>query len=319
MDVPEGLISRLCHLVAFLPFFLLLLLLAVVKGWIFSPLPSFSLLYLDVYLCSPFYSAAFIAPIVFVTVLVGNAALILGLYPLHTVWTCYCIARSKFILFLPVKNLTRGDIISFLVEIWRGRTKRFGSLLRVLILLLMPIPILLWPLSALIGTILAGLGFAIALPLMATFEAVREDVPNKLSECFTENSTTSGILYVIAVISMFDEFTNDFLYLREGSCFPRYLFDHVCVYIASAKPTSSANIIAHHIWDNFFMACESVGKELIRAGAIRISDLEQWQNSKNKTINIGIPSYVFLQCFVRSIKSGSVGFVMRMNASLDLP
>lgn len=42
MDVPEGLISRLCHLLAFLPFFLLLLLLAVVKGWIFSPLPSFS-------------------------------------------------------------------------------------------------------------------------------------------------------------------------------------------------------------------------------------------------------------------------------------
>ncbi|URE31692.1 hypothetical protein MUK42_16925 [Musa troglodytarum] len=35
-----------------------------------------------------------------------------------------------------------------------------------------------------------------------------------------ENSTTSGILYVVAVISMFDEFTNDFLYLREGSCFP---------------------------------------------------------------------------------------------------
>lgn len=67
------------------------------------------------------------------------------------------------------------------------------------------------------------------------------------------------------------------------------------------------------------MACESVGKELIRAGAIRISDLEEWQNSKNKTINIGIPSYVFLQCFVRSIKSGSVGFVMRMNASLHLP
>lgn len=46
---------------------------------------------------------------------------------------------------------------------------------------------------------------------------------------------------------MFDEFTNDFLYLREGSCFPRYLFDHICVYIASAKPTSSANITTHHV------------------------------------------------------------------------
>ncbi|CAL9768282.1 unnamed protein product [Musa acuminata subsp. burmannicoides] len=420
------------------------------KVGIYSLLPSFPFLYLVVYLCSPFSSAAFIAPIVFVTVLVGNTALILGLYPLHAVWTCYCIAR----------------------------TKRFGSLLKVLILLLMPVPILLWPLSALIGTILAGLGFAIALPLMATFEAVREGVPNKLSECFTagtwssikggftivrdfkdicfhsyfsvmdglleaggetimvlrisqvpgyilagilgmlidvpmislivlykvpimlfkgwrqliqdligrsgpflesvcvpfagllillwpvavgltsiagilsslslgcyaaavayqENSTTSGILYVIAVISMFDEFTNDFLYLREGSCFPRPKYRKAAISRSASLPIKRAptrdesfplkrpliktasmkmqELKAIVIWDNFFMACESVGKELIRAGAIRISDLEEWQNSKNKTINIGIPSYVFLQCFVRSIKSGSVGFVMRDNVEL---
>jgi len=39
---------------------------------------------------------------------------------------------------------------------------------------------------------------------------------------YQENSTMSGILYVIAVISMFDEYTNDLLYMREGSCFPRY-------------------------------------------------------------------------------------------------
>lgn len=39
----------------------------------------------------------------------------------------------------------------------------------------------------------------------------------------------SGLLYVITCISMFDEFTNDFLDMREGSCFPRYVLitDHL--------------------------------------------------------------------------------------------
>lgn len=31
-----------------------------------------------------------------------------------------------------------------------------------------------------------------------------------------------GLAYIMAVISLFDEYTNDLLYLREGSCFPRY-------------------------------------------------------------------------------------------------
>ncbi|KAF9590836.1 hypothetical protein IFM89_038708, partial [Coptis chinensis] len=39
---------------------------------------------------------------------------------------------------------------------------------------------------------------------------------------YQENSTKSGLLYVVAVLALFDEYTNDFLYLREGSCFPRY-------------------------------------------------------------------------------------------------
>jgi hypothetical protein len=34
--------------------------------------------------------------------------------------------------------------------------------------------------------------------------------------------TKRGLLYVIASLSIFDEYTNDLLYMREGSCFPRY-------------------------------------------------------------------------------------------------
>lgn len=64
-----------------------------------------------------------------------------------------------------------------------GRTKRFGELLKVIILVLFPVPMVLWLPAATIGSVLTGLVFGIALPLMATFVAVREGVSNKLVRC----------------------------------------------------------------------------------------------------------------------------------------
>nr|XP_010939111.1 uncharacterized membrane protein At3g27390 isoform X2 [Elaeis guineensis] len=425
MDVSGGVLSRLGHLLAFVLVFVLLFILGILK-------------------------AVVIAPIVFVTVVVGNATLIIGLYPCHVVWTCYCIVR----------------------------TKKFGSVPKALILLLMPVPIVLWPISAAIGTVLTGIGFGVGQPLMATFEVVGEGVDNKLVRCFTdgtwdsikrgctivrdfkdicfhsyfsvmdglleargetimnmrlsqipgcllagivgllidvpmlslivlykvpimlykgwrqlirdligrsgpflesvcipfagllillwpiaveltaaagilssfglgcyaaavayqEDSTMSGILYTISVISTFDEFTNDFLYMREGSCFPRPKYRKAVLSQSPSLPikrvpeqsdftplqrplikTASMKLQelkAVVIWDNFFKGCDYLGKELVGAGAILVSDLEAWKNSKNKILNIGLPSYVFLQCFLRSIKSGSAGFVMRDDVEL---
>ncbi|CAK9141143.1 unnamed protein product [Ilex paraguariensis] len=55
-------------------------------------------------------------------------------------------------------------------------------------------------------------------------EAKREE-PIELKffcgSAFKESSTKKGLLYVVASASLFDEYTNDLLYLREGSCFPR--------------------------------------------------------------------------------------------------
>lgn len=39
---------------------------------------------------------------------------------------------------------------------------------------------------------------------------------------FQEDSLRMGFAYIVAVISLFDEYANDLLYLTEGSCFPRY-------------------------------------------------------------------------------------------------
>jgi hypothetical protein len=32
-----------------------------------------------------------------------------------------------------------------------------------------------------------------------------------------------GLAYMISAVAIFDEYTNDLLYLREGSCLPRYV------------------------------------------------------------------------------------------------
>lgn len=41
---------------------------------------------------------------------------------------------------------------------------------------------------------------------------------------FQEDSLLMGLSYIVAVISLFDEYVNDLLYLREGSCLPRYIY-----------------------------------------------------------------------------------------------
>lgn len=38
-----------------------------------------------------------------------------------------------------------------------------------------------------------------------------------------EDSLRMGFSYIVSVVSLFDEYVNDLLYLREGSCLPRYI------------------------------------------------------------------------------------------------
>ncbi|OAY86031.1 putative membrane protein [Ananas comosus] len=70
MEPPSGFWATLWSFLRFLPFFVGLLLLGIVKG-------------------------ALICPWVCLIMTVGNSALILGLWPAHTFWTFYCIIRTK--------------------------------------------------------------------------------------------------------------------------------------------------------------------------------------------------------------------------------
>ncbi|KAK9924290.1 hypothetical protein M0R45_032670 [Rubus argutus] len=104
--------------------------------------------------------AAIIGPVVLCIILFGNSAVIAGLWLAHFVWTYYCVARSK----------------------------RLGLVLKILVLVLLPAPLVLWPVVGVVVSLLGGIGYGFFCPLLATFEAVGENIPDKFYHCFVDGS-----------------------------------------------------------------------------------------------------------------------------------
>jgi hypothetical protein len=69
--------------------------------------------------------------------------------------------------------------------------------------------ILLWPLVV-CATVFTAM---ICSPFFGLFSAVI---------VYQESSLFFGLSHIVAVVAEFDEYSNDFLYLNEGSCLPRY-------------------------------------------------------------------------------------------------
>ncbi|KAK3017280.1 hypothetical protein RJ639_007392 [Escallonia herrerae] len=141
MDVPDGFLAKLWSFVSFLPFFLLLSALGIVKG-------------------------AIICPIIVAIIVIGNSAVVIGLWPAHFFWTYFCVVK----------------------------TKRLGWVLKILVLVLLPVPLVLWPIIAIVGSILGAIGYGFFAPLIATFEAVGVNVTDKFFHCFVDGclSTVEG-------------------------------------------------------------------------------------------------------------------------------
>ncbi|XP_058112880.1 uncharacterized membrane protein At3g27390 isoform X2 [Magnolia sinica] len=151
----------------------------------FSFLPFFFLL-----LILGLLKAAIISPFATVIIVVGNSSVILGLWPAHFIWTYYCVAK----------------------------TKRLGLVLKTLVLLFLPVPLLLWPVIGIAGSLLVGIGYGIFAPLIATFEAVGEHVIDKLFHCFVDGCW-STILGSCTVVHDFMDFCfhSYFSYMDELS------------------------------------------------------------------------------------------------------
>ncbi|XP_010252856.1 PREDICTED: uncharacterized membrane protein At3g27390 [Nelumbo nucifera] len=438
MEVPIGFIAKLWRFISFLLFFLFLLILGVLK-------------------------ASIIGPVAAVTILVGNSAVILGLWPAHFLWSYYCLTK----------------------------TKRIGLVLKILLLVSLPVPLALWPVFGIVGSLLAGIGYGVFKPMVATFEAEGDQITEKLFHCFfdgcwstidgsctvvqdftdfcfhsyfsymddlsekvpkdkepmdirlsmlpscllvsllaipidalfittvalwkspymlligwkrlfedligregpfmetvcvpfaglaiilwplavvgavigaffcsfflglysgiivhQENSLRMGLYYIVSVISLFDEYTNDLLYLREGSCLPRPKYRQSMT--SSSKPldkrisfdndknnqkkrdahTDGKKLVSEQrtlkrtihqlkpiqVWDWLFKIFEVNGRILLHDGSIDIRDLEKCiGKGKCKKLGIKLPAWSILQCLIASAKTDSSGLLISNEVEL---
>ncbi|KAF5746916.1 hypothetical protein HS088_TW06G01092 [Tripterygium wilfordii] len=146
MEPPRGFLASLWNFICFLPYFIGLLFLGTIKGIIFCP-----------FIC--------------LVMTIGNSAIILGLWPFHTVGTYYSIVRAK----------------------------QLGPVLKLVLCLFLPVLLILWPVIGIVGSVIGGVLYGFLSPIFATFDAVGEGKSNQLLHCFYDGtiSTVKGSFTVV--------------------------------------------------------------------------------------------------------------------------
>ncbi|KAK8687208.1 hypothetical protein V6N13_086036 [Hibiscus sabdariffa] len=193
-----------------------------------------------------------------------------------------------------------------------------------------PFDILLWPIVVL-GSI-----------LMAIFSSFFIGLHGSVV-VYQERSFKRGVAYVIAMVAEFDEYTNDWLYLREGTIFPKPSYRKkngseieysvggvggrfnsttgeppAMLMPSLARSLSVREAIREvrmvQVWTNIMRSYEIRGKELLEAEVITSLDLLEWLKAKSgheaAIIGVGLPCFSFLQTLLVSIRSGSAGLLM---------
>ncbi|KAI3703946.1 hypothetical protein L1987_74143 [Smallanthus sonchifolius] len=229
--------------------------------------------------------------------------------------TAVTICKSPYMLIIGWKRLLE-DLIG-----------REGPFLETVCVPFAGLAIVLWPL-AVAGGVIAGLISSFGLALYSVVIVHQED------------SVKFGLAYVVAIVSLFDEYTNDLLYLREGSCFPRPRYrENMKTYNGLERRSSIGNDLKNEkessrgsrlvsqrsktlkqalqqytplqVWDWLFKSCEVNGRILLRDGLIDVNDIEECiVKGKCKKLDIKLLAWSILQCLLASAKSESPGLVI---------
>ncbi|XVE82776.1 hypothetical protein DITRI_Ditri16bG0032900 [Diplodiscus trichospermus] len=256
-------------------------------------------------------------------ILVGLLGLIVDI-PSYTI---IAIVKSPYMLFRGWFRLTH-DLVG-----------REGPFLETVCIPIAGLTILFWPIVV-IGSILLAIFSSFFIGLYGSVIM------------YQERSFRRGVAYVIAMIAEFDEYTNDWLYLREGTIFPKPRYrkksgsepEHSVGRLGSSRRFNSTSgeapamlmpslvrsvsvreaikeVKMVQIWTNMMKSCEIRGKELLETDVITPLDLCEWLKAKGSNeaaiIGVGLPSYVFLQTLLNSIKSGSNGLLMTDNVEIN--
>ncbi|KAK1418132.1 hypothetical protein QVD17_27271 [Tagetes erecta] len=229
--------------------------------------------------------------------------------------TAVAICKSPYMLIIGWKRLLE-DLIG-----------REGPFLETVCVPFAGLAILLWPL-AVAGAVIAASISSFGLALYSAMIVHQED------------SVKFGLAYVVAVVSLFDEYTNDQLYLREGSCFPRPRYrENMKTSGGLERRNSLGNDLRNEkestrgsrlvsqrsktlkqalqqytpvqVWDWLFKSCEVNGRILFRDGFIDVGDIEECiMKGKCKKLGVKLPAWSILQCLLASAKSESPGLVI---------
>ncbi|KAF4380786.1 hypothetical protein F8388_017140 [Cannabis sativa] len=243
---------------------------------------------------------------------------LMGLVVEVPLYTAIAIVKSPYMLFKGWFRLIH-DLIS-----------REGPFLETACIPIAGLTILVWPIVV-VGSVILAVFSSIFVGLHASVIV------------YQERSFRRGMAYVIAMVAEFDEYTNDWLYLQEGTIFPRPQYrkknfsrtqssvGRLSSSASSEAPAMFVPSLAHsrsvretiqevkvvQIWGNMLKSCEIRGKELLDSNVITPADLYEWLKAKNSNeaaiIGVGLPCYSLLQFLIHSIESNSSGLLLLEN------
>ncbi|KAF5736134.1 hypothetical protein HS088_TW14G00269 [Tripterygium wilfordii] len=247
---------------------------------------------------------------------------IMGLIVDVPLYTAIAVVKSPYMLFKGWFRLIH-DLLS-----------REGPFLETACIPIAGLTILLWPIVV-VGSIIVAIFSSVFIGLYGSVIV------------YQERSFRRGFAYVITMVAEFDEYTNDWLYLREGTVLPRPRYRKKKVSGSSefsvegkhsaGSRTGSASAeapamlmpsLAHsrsvreaiqevkmvQIWESMMSTCEMRGKELLDTSVITPADLYEWLKAKDGNdsaiVGVGLPCYSLFQTLLYSIKVSSNGLLL---------
>ncbi|KAM0940803.1 putative membrane protein [Dioscorea sansibarensis] len=251
---------------------------------------------------------------VLAAVIVGVIGIIIDL-PMITLIALF---KSPYMLFKGWKRLFE-DLIG-----------REGPFLETACVPFAGLAIILWP-AAVVGAVAAS---SISSLFIGGYAAV---------VMYEESSIQKGLAYVVASLSIFDEYSNDVLDMPAGSYFPRPRYrKQESLYSGTlsrptsfnkekqdakkplAKTMSLKNKVLEFkpikLLELLLIECKRHGEALIADGIITAKDIEESKSNKDgsRIIAIGLPAYCILQALLRSVKANSDGLLLSDKTELTL-
>ncbi|GMJ04302.1 hypothetical protein like AT5G40640 [Hibiscus trionum] len=195
---------------------------------------------------------------------------------------------------------------------------REGPFLETICVPFAGLAILLWPL-AVVGAVLGSMVSSIFLGAYAAVVV------------YQESSFWSGLCYIIASLSIYDEYSNDVLDMPEGSCLPRPHYHknrkESISRSESFKPRPPARVDSLtntrldlnplQLLEGLFKQCHVNGEKLVSEGLITSKDIEEAKSIKgSRVVSIGLPAYCFLQALLRSVEANKSGILLSDNTEI---